>query len=177
MALQLMREHGLEGRFSFRFDRARRRTGSCQLTPRGAFITLSIHFVELNPPEVVRLTLLHEVAHALVGPQQGHGPQWRQTCLAIGGDGKTQSEAEMPTGDWWARCEACQSEHNLVRRPKELSGWKCSCGDELNWKKSVASHHSNNKTSITEQPTAWKGILAGEKGHAGFVPARHNTQE
>jgi predicted SprT family Zn-dependent metalloprotease len=80
LALRLMRDHGLAG-WGFRFDRARRRFGSCRSTER--VITLSRPLVILNSADQVRDTILHEIAHAL-SPGDGHGSVWRQKCREIG---------------------------------------------------------------------------------------------
>jgi predicted SprT family Zn-dependent metalloprotease len=80
LARQLMIRHGLE-EWSFRFDHARRRFGSCRCATR--LITLSRPLTLLNTEEQVRDTILHEIAHALT-PGEGHGPRWRAKCREIG---------------------------------------------------------------------------------------------
>ncbi len=34
--------------------------------------------------EQVRDTVLHEIAHAIAGPEAGHGPLWKATARRIG---------------------------------------------------------------------------------------------
>jgi hypothetical protein len=73
--------------------------GLCRYGPRT--VELSSPFVEHNPEEVVRDTLLHEVAHALAGRAAGHGPLWRAMCLRVGARSERLSfEAAMPEGRW-----------------------------------------------------------------------------
>lgn len=84
MAQKLFKLHGLE-LWDFGFDRARSRFGVCRTMRKT--ITLSKVLVELNEPERVKLTLLHEIAHALT-PLNGHGQRWKAKLLEIGGDGK-----------------------------------------------------------------------------------------
>lgn len=50
-------------------------------------VQLSTKLVELNDEERVRLTILHEVAHALT-EGHGHDRVWRAKLLEIGGDGE-----------------------------------------------------------------------------------------
>lgn len=50
-------------------------------------IELSTKLVEINDENRVRLTILHEVAHALT-EGHGHDAVWRAKLLEIGGDGK-----------------------------------------------------------------------------------------
>ena len=73
--------HGLH-EWSFAYNRRKRALGFCFYEPRR--IELSIHFVEHNSLEAIRDTLLHEIAHALVGPGHGHDAVWKCQCLRIG---------------------------------------------------------------------------------------------
>ena len=95
LALSIMAEHGLAG-WSFDYDRARRRKGSC--THRKKLITLSEPFVLLNDNDAIRLTILHEIAHALVGPGHGHDAVWKAKCLEVGAQPRRCGEADMPPG-------------------------------------------------------------------------------
>lgn len=80
LARQLMDQHGLAG-WSFAWDRARRRFGSCNAHRRR--ITLSMYLTRLNDEAEVRDTILHEVAHALA-PGDGHGRRWKAACQRVG---------------------------------------------------------------------------------------------
>ena len=51
-------------------------------------VELSTKLVELNSEERVLQTILHEVAHALTEGHH-HDEVWRETCIAIGGNGRT----------------------------------------------------------------------------------------
>ena len=81
LALDLMRQHGLR-RWTFTFDRAVCRFGCCN--ERKRTISLSAKLTELNDEDAVRDTILHEIAHAMVGVRAGHGPKWQRQALAIG---------------------------------------------------------------------------------------------
>ena len=82
LARTLMDQHGLH-QWTLRFGPAKRSFGSCR--PRRQEITLSAPLVRLNPYEQVRDTILHEIAHALVWPdERGHGAAWRAQALALG---------------------------------------------------------------------------------------------
>src|SRR5262245_50285167 len=80
LARELMQRYGI-GDWTFRFDRARRRFGSCCHVRKT--ITLSAYLTHLNDDEEVCDTILHEIAHALT-PGDGHGPRWRAVCRQIG---------------------------------------------------------------------------------------------
>jgi predicted SprT family Zn-dependent metalloprotease len=95
-------------------------------------IELSIHFVERNPEEEIRDTILHEIAHALVGHRHGHGPVWKKKCLEIGARPVRCGQAEMPAGQWKASCGSCGKKFDRHRKPKRLRGWFCqNCGPDL----------------------------------------------
>ncbi len=78
---------GLEG-WRFGTDRATRRLGCCR--PAQKLITLSRYFLEHylpRNPDLVRRTLLHELAHALAWERRrsrGHGRIWQHYCAALG---------------------------------------------------------------------------------------------
>jgi predicted SprT family Zn-dependent metalloprotease len=137
VAVELLTQHGLHD-WSFGFNRGKRTMGLCLYGSRT--IELSVHFVERNSPEVIRDTLLHEIAHALVGPGHGHDTLWKSKCCEIGAVPERLSfEVNMPEGRWQARCGQCGLLHHRHRKPKWMNGWYCShCGKErgqLAWKK------------------------------------------
>lgn len=125
-ALAVMRSFGLAD-WSFEFTRARRMLGVCRYD-RPA-IGLSIHLVQRNGPEEVRETLLHEVAHALVGRGHGHGPVWREMARRVGCKPVRCGDADMPEGRWGAECPCCGRRFHRHRRPRPSGRWWCRrCG-------------------------------------------------
>lgn len=64
LAQELMAFHGLTG-WSFAFDRAKRRAGAAHFDRKQ--ITLSRALTEASDDDAVRDTILHEIAHVLVG--------------------------------------------------------------------------------------------------------------
>jgi predicted SprT family Zn-dependent metalloprotease len=95
-------------------------------------IELSVHFVERdNPWAEVRDTILHEIAHALVGHGHGHDTVWKRKCVEIGARPQRCGNADMPEGNWRARCGACGKAFHRHRKPKRVRGWFCKeCGPE-----------------------------------------------
>lgn len=131
LARQLFHRHNLFT-FEFGLDNARRRRGLCT-HPHGGRpgrITLSRHFVASARPEAVRGVLLHEIAHALVGPGHGHDAVWRAMCRAIGGDTAVCARTEgMPLGPWRAVCRGCGQVRSRFRRPMANRAYACrDCG-------------------------------------------------
>ena len=118
MARETMDEHGLDA-WTFAFDRARVRAGACHFRDRR--ITLSRAITEVQDEAEVRETVLHEVAHALVGPRHGHDAVWRRTARSIGATGERCYAVDQPVvpGRWQGRCAAGHVVHRH-RRPERL---------------------------------------------------------
>jgi hypothetical protein len=103
LALGLMRRHGLTD-WRLVFDNAKTRAGICRAVPQE--IGLSRILTQLHDEGDVRDTILHEIAHALVGPVHGHDAVWRAKALAIGCSAKrcVASSAPRPVGPWVGIC-------------------------------------------------------------------------
>lgn len=124
MAQALMGEHGLRG-WAFGFDRARVRAGACHWRDRR--ITLSAAITAAQGESEVRETLLHEIAHALVGPAHGHDAVWRAQARAIGSSGQRCYSGEEPVvaGRWQGRCAAGHVVHRHRRPTRVLVCLRC----------------------------------------------------
>lgn len=123
---RLMHEHGLRG-WGFAFNRRKRIMGLCCFGPKR--IELSIHYVASNTEASVTDTILHEIAHALCGPDAGHGARWQRKCVELGAVPKRCGDAVMPRGSWRATCPACGLEHHRHRRPMKGRTYFCRpCG-------------------------------------------------
>ena len=83
-----------------------------------------MHLVHRNGTAEFFGTVLHEIAHALVGPGHGHGPTWKRKCLEVGAAPKRCGQADMPTGRWTATCSSCGATFDRHRRPP-TTGWSC----------------------------------------------------
>ena len=82
LTYNLLRQHGLHT-WTVRMSNMKNTLGHCSYTKKE--ITLSRLFVSSSPSDEVKETILHEIAHALVGPKvKAHGLQWKLTALRIG---------------------------------------------------------------------------------------------
>ncbi len=106
MAFWLMLEHGLDPGskkgWSLGFNASRKSCGRC--IEARMRIELSTYYVEHNSLELVRDTILHEIAHALVGANHGHDEVWKAKCLEIGAVPNPCKDASMGVGNWRADC-------------------------------------------------------------------------
>lgn len=103
MGRELLDGHGL-GSWSIELDRAKTRAGSCRSRTRT--ITLSRHLTELHSAAEVRETVLHEVAHALVGVRHGHDAVWRAKAIELGCSGERCLSTDAPRVEapWTGTC-------------------------------------------------------------------------
>ncbi len=145
---KLLRDHGLDD-WRFAFDRARSRLGACHFHRRT--ITLSRHLVALNGRAEIEETLLHEIAHALVGPGHGHGPAWQRMARRIGIPPRARADADvrLPIPRWALVCEHC---HRTVarRHQRRLALARVACGHcgpvlgTLTWQDASRQRPDNN---------------------------------
>lgn len=115
LARAYMDAHGLAD-WSFGFDRAKRRLGQTDYATRT--ITISRHYAENGDRELVRNTMLHEIAHALVGPGQGHGAAWQEQARTLGIDPRATAHdiPELPA-KYIGTCPNGHA-HTRHRRPR-----------------------------------------------------------
>jgi predicted SprT family Zn-dependent metalloprotease len=125
MATALMRQHGLHD-WQLVWDRAKTRAGVCR--PGARQIGLSRVLTELHSEAEVRDTVLHEIAHALVGVQHGHDAVWRATARAIGCSATRTitTSAPKPPAPWVGTCPAGHVSTRHRRPERVRSCAKCS---------------------------------------------------
>jgi len=120
LATKLMRDHGLIG-WRVKLDHARRRAGQCNYTTK--VISLSRLYVRNAGKDHIRDTILHEIAHALVGPHHGHDAVWRQKAREIGCTATRCHSLSFSKARWVMQCpNGCFS----VERHRRKSGLVCT---------------------------------------------------
>ena len=109
-----------EGSWRFGFDNAKRRAGQCNYTDR--LITVSKYLAAKFDDDEIYQVLLHEVAHAMAGPNAGHGARWQRIARDIGYVGGRTHTGEIAheTAPWKGRCPAGH-EHFRFRKPTRIS--------------------------------------------------------
>ena len=104
VAERLMTLHRLAG-WSFQFDDSTRSAGSCNYQTR--VIGMSRHYA-LHATDAERKdTILHEIAHALVGPKHHHDSVWKAAARAIGCAGERCHQVDFAPPRYIATCPRC----------------------------------------------------------------------
>lgn len=122
-----MDSHGLRD-WQVVVTRAKTQAGVCRFHSKQ--IGLSGPLTERLDEDVVRDTILHEIAHALVGPKHGHGPVWKAKARELGCSAQRRLESEVPRT--LARWEGICGHGHVVHRHKQpmrvLSCARCHRG-------------------------------------------------
>jgi predicted SprT family Zn-dependent metalloprotease len=113
LADRLIHRHGLGG-WSFQFNDASRQAGRCDYGTR--VISLSRLFCLKAPVDEVRETILHEIAHALVGPEHNHDSIWKTTARSIGCSGNRCHEVDFAPSRYIVSCHRCGWSRQANRR-------------------------------------------------------------
>lgn len=134
IAKSLLNQYGLLS-WNFKFDNAVRRFGLCSYTTKT--ISLSQHLVLLNDESQVKDTILHEIAHALVGVGHGHDKHWVRTAKSIGCDGKrcySSNDVITPKRNYICICEKCNTSFERVRKARGDVACRSCCNKYNNGK-------------------------------------------
>lgn len=110
LAKEKMIEHKLDG-WHLTWDNAKTRLGHCSYRRR--VISFSKHYIWTSSESEFLDTVLHEIAHALAGPQAKHGPEWKRIAISIGCSGNVRGE--------------CPSEMKDSMKKKQIA-LACPCG-------------------------------------------------
>lgn len=132
-AESLMLEHGLDN-WTFKWNNRRRSLGVCFYNRKQ--IQLSRFWIKLVSYEKIIDTILHEIAHALVGFKHGHNHIWRAKAREIGANPNRcyqhdleQKEMHKVMNYKYKRyCPNCEIEEyfsRLGRNKKEGACGKC----------------------------------------------------
>ena len=145
LARSLMDQHGVtaEG-WVFQWSRGKRRLGETSIRQRRdrttgqtktiKAIRLSRHLVAMNPEPIVRDVILHEIAHALAGLENGHNAVWRAACEKVGAKPQRLADetVRVAEGRYAIVCGQCNEQIGTRHRrssPKSLARAYCKrCG-------------------------------------------------
>jgi len=125
-----MKKHGLKG-WHYATNKRKKTLGLCFSKLRR--LELSTNFIRHNSLALVQETILHEIAHAIVGTEHGHDSVWKAMAKEVGASpNRTTKNVTMPLGKWQATCGGCGLLFSRHRRPKYPDGNNCRrCGPDL----------------------------------------------
>lgn len=132
-----MEWHGLLPHWKVLFDNARTRAGRCNFST--ASLTFSRNLVAYASPREMRNIILHEIAHALAGPEHAHNKHWREIALHIGCDGERCHTLQLNKPRWILCCpRGCWRKRRFQRSIKSRACKRCgaSCVYSSAWNSS-----------------------------------------
>lgn len=128
LGLEEIQKHRLK-EWIFRFDNSVSRAGVCKYENKLIAVS-NIHCLTHNH-EVVRDTVLHEIAHALAGPKHYHDEEWVRIAKSIGCTAKVRSDERIERTRYIQTCTSCKWGRRLQRRVRNR---KCrSCGKPVSY--------------------------------------------
>lgn len=126
-------ESGLKTGWQFAFDLAPERAGSCRYGEKQ--ITLSVTYCLKASKEEIVDTILHEIAHAIVGPKHGHDATWRAAAQRIGCTAERCHRVQHTLPRWRGQC-GCGQEWKRQRLTHRARTSRCrKCKGTIEWKR------------------------------------------
>ena len=134
---QLIRRHthqgGLSGQWTFGFDLAPARGGVCRFHDRR--INLSVNYCLAATRAEVEDTILHEIAHAIVGPRHNHDEVWKAKALEIGCQGERCHRVQQSIPRWVGECGCGQQWFRQVLQRRIAHNRVCTrCRRSIKWR-------------------------------------------
>lgn len=126
LAKHLFEIHGLSSSWKFEFDHAKSRMGVCR--HRSKVISLSKYCITNPkiPMKEIKNTLLHEIAHALVGHAHHHNHVWKSKAVEIGCTGQTCHTRVLTKYKYSIKCSCGQINTKRYKLHKNTRTLCCS---------------------------------------------------
>ena len=110
----------------FTFDDSKSRLGVCKYKIKT--VSISLNYLKVLPKEEVYNTILHEIAHAIVGYGNGHNHIWKQKAIELGCDGNRLYKGEVRIkGKYSLTCPNCGKVSYRHKRPSKGSACGICC--------------------------------------------------
>jgi predicted SprT family Zn-dependent metalloprotease len=123
LGTNLIKEHGLyEKGWRFNLGNMKRLVGRCEYKTKQ--IKFSVHYLLKSSQREIRNVILHEIAHALVGPGHHHDYVWRRQARAIGCTAMRCASPEAvstATPNYIIKCTRCGKEYPRYRLKRKLT--------------------------------------------------------
>ena len=138
MAKRLLVEHQATGkvdrRWTFGFDLATTRAGVCRYRERR--IDLAVSYCLAATRAEIEDTILHEIAHAIVGPRHNHDAVWKAKAREIGCQGKRCHRVQQSVPKWVGECGCGQQWFRHVLQRRMIGNRICAkCRGAITWRR------------------------------------------
>ena len=126
----------VDRRWTFGFDLATTRAGICRYGERR--INLSVSYCLAAGRDEITDTILHEIAHAIVGPQHNHDAVWKATAREIGCTGDRCHRVKHSEPRWVGECGCGQQWFRQTLQRRMMNNRVCAkCRGEINWRRNT----------------------------------------
>ncbi len=122
--------------WSFGFDLATSRAGVCRYAERR--IDLSVSYCLAATRDEITDTVLHEIAHAIVGPRHNHDAVWKAKAREIGCAGERCHRVQHSTPKWIGECGCGQQWFRQTLQRRIMRNRACArCGGAITWRRNT----------------------------------------
>lgn len=125
-AWAMIEKYNLHEEWTFRWNNRKTCFGVCNHTRKT--IELSSFVVDCGEPlESMKVTVLHEIAHALT-PGTGHGPEWKAMMRSFGLEPSVRRRTSGATikYKWYRVCPTCGAKEGYHRKPSSKKRMSCA---------------------------------------------------
>ena len=126
----------LGGDWDFGFDLAPSRAGVCRYAERR--IDLSVSYCQAATRAEIEDTILHEIAHAIVGPRHNHDRVWKAKAREIGCQGERCHRVQQSIPKWIGEC-GCGNRwtRQTLQRRMMVNRVCAGCRGEIAWRRNT----------------------------------------
>lgn len=140
MAHRLIGKHMPDGTlaqpWSFGFDLAPARAGVCRYVERR--IDLSVNYCLAATRNDIEDTILHEIAHAIVGPRHNHDDVWKRKAREIGCKGERCHRVQQSIPRWVGECGCGRRWFRQTLQRRMMRNRACGkCLGEISWRRNT----------------------------------------
>lgn len=126
----------LPGGWGFGFDLATSRAGVCRYDEKR--IDLSVSYCLAATRAEIEDTVLHEIAHAIVGPRHNHDAVWKAKAREIGCVGERCHRVQHSTPKWVGECGCGQQWFRQTLQRRMMRNRACAkCRGEITWRRNT----------------------------------------
>ncbi len=122
--------------WAFGFDLATSRAGVCRYLEQ--CIDLSVSYCLAASRAEIEDTVLHEIAHAIVGPRHNHDAVWKSKAREIGCVGERCHRVQHTTPKWVGECGCGQRWYRQTLQRRMMRNRACArCRGVITWRRNT----------------------------------------